>query len=163
MVQYYQEMIILKRQIYSVKLTLEERKELEKIVRSKASKEYAKKHGKALLHLDENNPNKLTPEQTAQKVKLHVENIYKLRKQYVCEGMERVLNRKKRETPPVEPKITGELEAYIIATACSAAPEGQSRWTLTLIADKIVLDGLVDSISIEAVRYTLKKHNLSLT
>ena len=153
----------MKRQKYTVKLTLEERKKLKKTARSKASKEHAKKHAKALLLLDENNPLKLTPEQTAQKVKLHVENIYKIRKQFVVEGMDRVLNRKKRETPPVEPKVTGEVEAHIVATACSSVPDGHSRWTLSLIAEKIVLDGLVDSISMETVRCTLKKLNLSLT
>ena len=156
-------MIILKRQKYAVKLTLEERKELEKIKRSKASKELTKKHAKALLLLDENNDKKLTPEQTANKVGLHVENIYKLRKQFVSEGMERALNRKKRETPPVPAKVTGEVEAHIIATACSEVPEGREHWTLQQIADKIMLDGVVESISDETVRRTLKKRNISLT
>ena len=93
---------------------------------------------------------------------MHRENVYALRKQFVCDGMERALTRTKRETPPVPAKVTGEVEAHIIATACGAVPEGRQHWTLTLLADKIVLDGLVDNISIETVRRTLKKHNLSL-
>ena len=153
----------MKNQKYSVKLTHEDRKMLEKTVRSKASKELAKQHAKALLCLDENGKTPLTVGQTAQKTKLHPENIYKLRKQFVLEGPDRVLHRKKRETPPVAPKVTGDVEAHIVAVACSAVPEGRQHWTLSLVADKLVLDGLVDSISLETVRRTLKKHNLSLT
>ena len=156
-------MIILKRQKYSVKLTDDERKELEKIKRSKTAKDLTKKHAKALLLLDENSDKKLTPEQTANKVNLHRENIYALRKQFVLEGMERALHRKKRETPPVPAKVTGEVEAHIIAAACSEVPEGRQHWTLQMIADKIVLDGVVDSISDETVLRTLKKRNISLT
>ena len=102
-------------------------------------------------------------EQTAKKCKLHRENVYKIRKQFVVEGMDRVLCRKKRETPPVEPKITGDVEAHIIAVACSAPPDGRKAWTLKMIAEKIVLDGIVDSISDVSVMRTLKKHNTSLT
>ena len=153
----------MKSQKYSVKLTTEERKELEIIKRSKGSKELTKKRAKALLYLDENSGKNLTPEQTAKKVKLHRENIYELRKLFVAEGMERAIYRKKRETPPVPAKVTGEVEAYIIATACSEVPEGHEHWTLQMIADKIMLDGIVESISDETVRRTLKKLNLSLT
>jgi hypothetical protein len=152
----------MKNQKYSVKLSDKQRKELEKIRCSKTTKELTKQHAKVLLSLDENGKKPLTVEQTAKKCKLHPENIYKIRKQFICDGMERALTRKKRETPPVPAKVTGEVEAHIIATACSAASEGRQHWTLTLLADKIVLDGLVDSISIETVRRTLKKHNLSL-
>ena len=71
--------------------------------------------------------------------------------------------RKKRVSPPIEPKITGDVQAHIIACACSHAPEGKSRWTLQMIADKIVLDGVIDGISDEAVRKVLKKRNLNPT
>ncbi len=71
--------------------------------------------------------------------------------------------RKKRETPPVPPKVTGDVEAHIIATACSEPPEGRSRWTLLMIADKLMLDGVVDYISDVTVMNTLKKRNISLT
>jgi hypothetical protein len=63
----------------------------------------------------------------------------------------------------VPAKITGEVEAHIIATACSAPPEGKEHWSLTMIANKIVLDGVIDSISDEAVRLVLKKRNSSRT
>jgi hypothetical protein len=63
--------------------------------------------------------------------------------------------------PPVTPKVTGEVEAHIIACACSSPPEGFTRWSMQMIADKIVLNGVVESISDETVRLVLKKHNLS--
>jgi Mrp family chromosome partitioning ATPase len=155
--------MILKNQKYSVKLTIEERKEIEKSAHSKTSKPLTKQHAKALLCLDENGAKPLTVEQTAKKVKLHSENIYKIRKQFCVEGMDRALNRKKRETPPVPAKVTGEVEAHIIAVACSKAPKGKTAWTLQMIANKIVLDGVIDSLGREAVRRTLKKHNINLT
>jgi hypothetical protein len=140
-------MMKIKKQKYNVKLTDEERKELEKIKCSKAAKALTKQHAKVLLSLDENAKKHLTVEQTAKKCKLHSENVYKIRKQFAVEGIERALYRKKRETPPIEPKITGEVEARIIATACSCVPKGKKAWTLQMIADKIVLDGVIESIS----------------
>jgi hypothetical protein len=62
--------------------------------------------------------------------------VYRVSKQYVKEGLERVLNRKKRETPPVPGKVTGEVEAKIIAACCSEPPEGYSRWTLRLLEER---------------------------
>ena len=72
------------------------------------------------------------------------------------------LTRKKRETPPVPAKIDGEVEAHIIALACSEVPEGYSRWTVRLIAEKAVELKIIDSISYVSVHHILKKHNLSL-
>jgi len=154
-----------KSQKYAVKLTAEERKELKKFIRSTSKKNTAqcKVHAKVLLCLDEAGENPLTPEQAAAKCKLHRENVYKIRKQFVTEGLERVLHRKKRETPPVEGKITGEVEAHIIAVACSAVPEGKKAWTLKMIANKIMLDGVVESISDVSIMRTLKKRNISRT
>ena len=155
--------MILKNQKYAINLSSEERKEIEKISRSKSAKELTKQHAKVLLSLDENGEKPLSVAQTSKKCKLHPENIYKTRKQFVTEGVDRALYRKKRETPPMEPKITGEVEAHIIATACSVAPNGKKTWTLQMIADKIVLDGLLESISDVSIMRTLKKHNISLT
>ena len=88
--------------------------------------------------------------------------IWKIRKQYVCQGLDSVLSRKKRKTPPVPAKVTGKVEAHIIATCCSAPPEGKAEWTMQMIANKIVLDGIVDSISDETVRLLLKKRRSNL-
>ena len=154
----------MKRQKHVVKLTKTQRKELEKLVRSTSKKVTAqsKNRAKALLFLDENSRNPLTPDKTAKKCKLHRESVYNIRMLFATEGVERAVYRKSRKTPPVEPKVTGEVEAHIIATACSTAPEGKTRWTLQMIADKVVLDGVLDGLSKDTVRRTLKKRNLSL-
>ena len=72
------------------------------------------------------------------------------------------LQRKQRETPPIPSKITGELEARIIAMACSEPPKGYSRWTLRLLADKFVQLYRNTTMSHMSVSRLLKKHNLSL-
>jgi transposase len=155
----------MKNQKYNVKLTNTERKKLQRFIKSKSQKNTAecKKHAKVIMYLDENSKNPLSVRETSKKCKLHYENVYKIRKQFCTEGMDRVLYRKKRKTPPVPPKVTGEVEAHIIATACSEPPSGRKAWTLSLIADKIVLEGVVDSISTVSVMNILKKRNISLT
>ena len=148
-------------QKYSVGLTEEQRSKMKRIVVSKSSKisNETKVRARVILNLDESGESSLTPAETAKKCKIARETVYLIRKQFCEEGLEATIYRKKRETPPVPPKVTGEVEAHIIATACSEPPEGQSRWTLQMIGDKIVLSGLVDSIGKETVRRTLKKRN----
>jgi len=80
----------------------------------------------------------------------------------LAESVESFLQRKKRETPPVAPKITGEVEARIIALACSAAPDGFAKWTLQMLADKSVENGVIHSISHMSVQRVLKKHHFNL-
>jgi len=157
--------IMSRKQEYKVELTNEQRSELSAIVASSSKRlsPETKYRAKALLCLDELGEKPLSPADTARKCKLHRETIYGIRKQFTKEGLEAVVYRKKRETPPTEPRVTGDVEAHIIAVACSSAPEGKSKWTLQMIADKIVIDGVVDSIGKETVRRTLKKRNISLT
>ena len=78
-------------------------------------------------------------------------------------SLESFLQRKKRATPPVAPKVTGDVEAHIIALCCSSPPEGYARWTVRLLADKCVELGIIDSISPMTINRTLKKTNLSRT
>jgi hypothetical protein len=86
--------------------------------------------------------------------------ITAIRKKFMEGGVENALYDKAR--PGAAPKITGEIEAHLTMLACSAPPEGRSRWTLQLLADKLVELKLVDSISDVAVMHRLKKMNLSL-
>ena len=88
--------------------------------------------------------------------------VQNVRSKYAEKGLEEVLTRKKRETSPIPSKITGEVEAHIIALACSDPPEGYARWTLRLLADRSVELGYIDSISHIAVSRILKKMNLNL-
>jgi len=73
------------------------------------------------------------------------------------------LRRKRRETPPIPPKITGEVEARIIALACGKAPPGYARWTLRLLAEKCVELHYSGTMSHMTISRLLKKHNLNLT
>ena len=81
--------------------------------------------------------------------------VERIRKRFVADGIERALNEDPR--PGQKRKLDGWAEATLIATACTAAPEGHERWTLRLLADKLVKLQVVDTISYETVRRTLKK------
>ena len=150
-----------KNEKYTISLTKDERAKLCRLVMSKSKKlsSETKTRAKILLNLDRNSETPLNPADTAKKCKVTRETVYLTRRQFCTDGLETTVYRKKRSTPPVPPKVTGEIEAQIIATACSAAPEGRNTWTMQMIADKIVLSGAVDSISDETVRRTLKKRN----
>ena len=100
---------------------------------------------------------------TAERAGCSVQAVYNMRDEFLeVQDVDVYLTRKKRETPPVPAKVDGEVEAKIIALACSQHPEGHARWTLRLLAEKAVELKLVDSISHVRVQQILKKHNLSL-
>jgi len=153
-----------RRQEHKIELTNDQRTQLRRIACSESKKlsQATKKRARVILHLDELGENPLTPAMAALKCKLHRETIYDIRRQFVLCGLEAAIYRKKCEVPPVPPKATGDIEARIIATACSAPPAGKAKWTVSMIANKIVLDGMVESIGDTTVRRTLKKQNINL-
>ena len=127
------------KQKYQVKLSETEQEKLKKQKESKKVSLEAKKRAHALLELDESNEKKsMSSKKIGSKVGLSAGCIDKYRKQYATMGLEKMKTRKKRETPPVPPKVTGEVEAHIIAVCCSNPPEGKSEWTMQMIAAKIV-------------------------
>jgi hypothetical protein len=87
--------------------------------------------------------------------------VERTRQAFVEHGMDAALNRKKRATPGNQ-KFDGEKEAHLIAVACSTPPKGQKRWTLQLLADKMVELEHFESITSETIRQHLKKMNLNL-
>jgi transposase len=95
-------------------------------------------------------------EAIAEALDTSLSTIHRVREAFVEEGLDEALYRKK-PTGRQYRKLDGEQEARLIAVACSAAPEGRARWTLRLLADKLVELQVVDSISPECVRTTLKK------
>lgn len=100
---------------------------------------------------------------TAENVGISVQAVYNMRDEYLAnQDIHAYLTRKKRETPPVPAKVDGKVEAAIVALACSEAPEGRSRWTLRLLAERTVELKIVDSISYVRVQQILKKRNISL-
>ena len=86
--------------------------------------------------------------------------IYRVRKEYRTAGINKALEEKPRRGAPA--KIEGRVEATLTMLACSEPPEGHGRWTLQLLADKLVELEVVESISLPTVRTALKKTNLSL-
>jgi transposase len=81
--------------------------------------------------------------------------VERVRKRFVEEGLEAALRERRRPGGP--PKLRGKEEAFLIALACSAPPDGRKRWARQLLADRLVAVGLVDSISEDTIRRTLKK------
>jgi hypothetical protein len=146
---------------YRVTLTEEEREFLQKLIKRGKTAGYRIRHAQLLLALDEIPDNESwTDEKIGKAYGAHVRSIGNLRKRFVEEGFEAALERKKRETPP-RIKIDGETEAKIIALACSDPPEGRCKWTLQLLADKVVELEILDSISHTAIGNLLKKTNLN--
>ena len=148
-----------------INLTAEQRKKLEKFSKTGVHSSRLIKRAEIILLLDTSvNGKALTFKEISKRLDVSIATITNVKKAFfAAESVKTFLQRKKRETPPVEPKITGEVEARIIALACSEAPAGCARWTVRLIADKSVELQIVDSISFKSVHRLLKKHNLSLT
>ncbi len=145
---------------YHVSLTKEKRQELESLIRSGESSARTQTRARILLLTDENQPKKTRTADIASMLMCSLPTLTAIRKKFVEGGVENALYDKAR--PGATPKITGEVEAQLTLLACSAPPEGRSRWTLQLLADKLVELKLVDSISDVAVMKRLKKMNLSL-
>jgi len=148
-----------------IELSETERSELNKFIKTGKRSVKLVNRARVILEVDEANGRKpLTQAQIAEKVGLTRQAVNDAKKAYIAaESVPEFLKRKKRETPPVTPKITGEVEAHIIALACSPVPEGRAKWAVRLLADKCVELNYIDSISFKSVQRVLKKHSLSLT
>ena len=141
-----------------------ERIELDEICRKQRVAASKKQRARIFLFSDESRQGGALKDcDIAEKVGMAVSSIERLRKQCHEEGPLNALERKKRTTPPREVIVDGKIEARIIAEACSPPPQGAARWTLQLLAERIVELELLDTISSESVRRTLKKTNFSLT
>jgi len=148
-----------------IMLTAQQRKQLEDFAKNGVRSTHLVTRAKTILALDRSNKkDHLRINRVCEQVGLSRQSVNTIRKDFLdAPSIEAFLTRKKRKTPPVAPKVTGEVEAYIISIACSEKPEGRARWTAQLIADKCVELNYVDSLSEITVRRTLKKLNLSLT
>lgn len=148
------------RQQYHVYLQEDDIAQLKKHLRSKQYSLESKKRSGVLLALDESGGRKPPPvKRIAARNGVSELSVRRYRKQFATQGLESTILRKKRTTPPVAPKVNGEVEAHIIAVCCSAPPEGKSQWSMQMIADRLVLDGVVETISDETVRRVLKKRH----
>jgi len=149
---------------YRVTLTKEERKELEAISTKGRRAARTVLSARALLLLDagEYGPQWVVA-RVAEALGRTTRSLEQLKKRFVEEGLTAAIERKKRETPPREIQFGGEFEARLLALACSEVPEGRKRWTVRLLAEKVVELEIAASVSPMTVCNTLKKMNLSLT
>jgi hypothetical protein len=132
---------------YRVTLTGEKRAGLEKLIKQGKTAGYRIRHAQIVLALDKIPANAEWTDGTIVKAyNSNIRTIGLMRKRFVEAGFQAALERKKRETPPVI-KIDGEAEAKIRALTCSEPPEGRCRWTLQLLADRVVARGILESIT----------------
>ena len=142
---------------YVIELTDADRKTLSDIVSKGQSPAKLILRANILLASDKNNKKHMTVAEIANAFNTTPTTVQNVRTSYANNGLEATINRKKRETPPVPPKVTGDVEAHIIALACGEPPEGYSRWTVRLLADKCVELNYAESISHMTVSRVLKK------
>ena len=143
---------------HHIKLDQEERDLLTQLSRRKNAAAIKVQRSKAMLAMDSGSFGPSLPDEDAAKVSgLSIPTLERLRKR-VCEvGPLGALERKPRETPPVPPKVTGEVETKMVQIACTDPPVGFAKWTMQMIADRLIELEVVASISDETVRITLKK------
>ncbi|UWG95935.1 helix-turn-helix domain-containing protein [Dehalobacter sp. DCM] len=142
---------------YSIVLTDQERQQLMKTIKCGASPAKAILRANIILLLDESTDKHMSVHEIADVLNTSPTTVIKVKKAFCEKGAGDTISRKKRSKPPVEAKITGDVEAKIIALSCGEPPAGFSRWTLRLLADKSVELDIIDQISYVSVGSILKK------
>ncbi len=143
--------------IYKVELTKQEREELIGIIRKGKHTSQVYRHAYVLLNTDEGEySEKVTNAEISKVLKVGMRTIDRIKKRFVEEGYDACLSRKPT-TRVYERKIDGDVEAKLVSIACSEPPEGFAKWSLRLLANKMVELHYVENISHETVRTVLKK------
>lgn len=144
---------------YPVILSETERDELKQLIAAGTAPARKLTHARILLKADQGSEGPgWVDEMVAEAVEVSQPTVCRVRKQYFEEGLEAAINRR----PPnreYHRKLDGHQEARLVALACSEPPEGQARWSLRLLADRMVELEVVDDLSYQTVRRTLKKTN----
>ncbi len=141
---------------YIVRLSDEERDALREVVKKLIGTSQKVRRAQILLKADANGPS-WSDGRIADAFSCRTRTVEKIRQRLVERGFNETLDGKKRATPPTEKLLDGKQEAKIIAMRLGAPPKGYANWTLRLLARKVVELGIVDSLSHETVRRTLKK------
>jgi hypothetical protein len=144
------------KKIYIVRLSNAERNECEQVIKRLNGSSQKVRRAQILLKADVEGPN-WSDAKIADAFNCRTRTVEKLRQRLVEAGFAVALNGKKRENPPTPPKLDGEGEAKLIALRLGRPPAGYGRWSLHLLADQLVKLEIVESISHETVRKTLKK------
>jgi len=146
-----------------VALSAADREMLVSLVRTGSHPAQQVRRARILLELDENDAGRdgAVPTQAvvAERAGVHVDTVVKVSKAYLDEGgdVEATISRKKRLTPPTEPKVTGEVEARVTALACSAPPPGHARWSLRLLEKRIALMDDIPDLDHSTIGKVLKR------
>jgi len=138
---------------YKVELKDEERSQLERLTRQGTEKVRKVKRAKILLLADGGKKD----QEIVERVEVSESTVERIRKRYAQAGLEAAVSEKSRSGRPIG--ISAQTRAKVTALACTNAPEGRSKWTLRLLADKVVELEYIDSISYQSVRNILKKTN----
>ena len=144
------------RKKYIVRLTEEEREACREVVRKLRGGGEKVRRAQILLRADADGPG-WTDRQIAEAYSCRRQTVENIRQRFVLEGFAAALERKRRATPPVAKLLDGEQEAQVIALRLGAPPPGRAHWSLRLLARRAVELEIVESVSHETVRRTLKK------
>ena len=149
---------------FKVTLTADERQSLRDLIATGKGAASKLTHARILLKADASDDGLHWPDwRIADALEVGIDTVERVRRRFVAQGLEAALDRKQRDPPPRAIKMDGRAEARLIALACSPPPEGRAVWTMQLLADKLVELEVVESISDETVRVTLKKTRSSRT
>jgi len=148
---------------YTVTLTKDEREILFELTSKGKHNSQKTLNSLILLNCDKGewNVNHSTNEEISRILNISMRKIDRVKKRFVEEGLDVALNGKKRNRVYAK-KVDGDFEAHLVALSCSEPPEGFARWSLRLLADKVVELGYIENISHETIRLTLKKRNQTL-
>lgn len=141
---------------YIVRLSDAERRDCSKVVSELKGSSQKARRAQILLKADADGP-AWTDEKISDAFGCRIRTVENVRKRFVMEGFELALEGEKRQSPPTPPILDGEAEAKIIAMRLGKPPAGYGRWTLRLLAEQAIELEIVDSISHETIRTTLKK------
>ena len=142
---------------YVIELSEADRAMLSDIVSKGTSSARTILRANILLASDKNGKRYMTVAEIAEVYHTTPTTVQNVRTSYCEKGLDATISRKKRETPPIPAKITGDVEARVIALACGNPPEGYSKWTLRLLANRTVELGYIDEISYVSIYRILKK------
>lgn len=143
-----------------IKLQTEERAELEKVARANRRSLREKTRARILLLSDTNcEQGAWKVEVICKKLRVSPPTVVRVKKAFLERGVESVFRKEQQRRKARV--LNGEAEAFLIASVCSAAPEGRKRWTLELLKDRLIAAGYVDEVAKETIRQTLKKTNSS--
>ncbi len=143
---------------YVVELSAGERKQLGDVISKGKSSAKAILKARIVLKADQGADGEgWTDERICEALETNITMVARTRAKLVNEGLDAVLARKKRARPPIEPIFDGEAQAQLIALACSEPPPGYARWTIRLLADKVVEMNIVDHAHFNTVGRALKK------